>query len=156
TASASAAPRRPASSSRRCRPPGRNEDTDAAFVIGRRLLSPLPAGRGVGGEGFRRGPLLGCQAGFWVRPPPRTSTARQQPVAPTVAPLPPRACPLPPNRPRVLTEGTLMSAGPPGTALNDLPPPKAGPRRLTAALVGNPNTGKTTLFNALSGLNQRV
>ncbi|HEY7312411.1 MAG TPA: ferrous iron transport protein B [Gemmataceae bacterium] len=29
-------------------------------------------------------------------------------------------------------------------------------RQLTAALVGNPNTGKTTLFNALSGLRQRV
>src|SRR5262249_36792179 len=30
------------------------------------------------------------------------------------------------------------------------------PRFLTVALVGNPNTGKTTLFNALSGLRQRV
>src|SRR5438105_10229873 len=29
-------------------------------------------------------------------------------------------------------------------------------RRVTVALVGNPNTGKTTLFNALSGLRQRV
>src|SRR5262249_27522096 len=27
---------------------------------------------------------------------------------------------------------------------------------LTVALVGNPNTGKTTLFNALTGLRQRV
>jgi ferrous iron transport protein B len=34
--------------------------------------------------------------------------------------------------------------------------PAVAPRRLTAALVGNPNTGKTTLFNALSGLRQRV
>src|SRR5436309_8084280 len=29
-------------------------------------------------------------------------------------------------------------------------------RTFTVALVGNPNTGKTTLFNALSGLRQRV
>lgn len=38
-----------------------------------------------------------------------------------------------------------------------LPPVVAAPaRKLTAALLGNPNTGKTTLFNALSGLRQRV
>ncbi len=36
------------------------------------------------------------------------------------------------------------------------PPAPAARLRRSAALVGNPNTGKTTLFNALSGLNQRV
>ncbi len=49
-----------------------------------------------------------------------------------------------------------MPPGPsdsPAPAATTLPPPT---RRLTAALLGNPNTGKTTLFNALSGLNQRV
>jgi len=34
--------------------------------------------------------------------------------------------------------------------------PPTATRRFTAALLGNPNTGKTTLFNALSGLRQRV
>jgi ferrous iron transport protein B len=48
-------------------------------------------------------------------------------------------------------------AAPPGQRDPHLSgPPPGAPRRLTAALVGNPNTGKTTLFNALSGLRQRV
>ncbi len=48
------------------------------------------------------------------------------------------------------TDGTLaspMSTTPSPDVLN---PPK------TVALVGNPNTGKTTLFNALTGFRQRV
>jgi ferrous iron transport protein B len=35
-------------------------------------------------------------------------------------------------------------------------PPAVPPRRPLVALVGNPNTGKTTLFNALAGMRQRV
>jgi ferrous iron transport protein B len=35
-------------------------------------------------------------------------------------------------------------------------PPAGDSRRLTVALLGNPNTGKTTLFNALAGMRQRV
>lgn len=35
-------------------------------------------------------------------------------------------------------------------------PPKALPRPRTVALVGNPNSGKTTLFNALTGLRYKV
>ena len=29
-------------------------------------------------------------------------------------------------------------------------------RELTVALIGNPNSGKTTLFNALTGLRQKI
>src|SRR5579864_4869406 len=36
----------------------------------------------------------------------------------------------------------------------DASPATAG--RLTVALAGNPNSGKTTLFNALTGLRQKV
>ncbi|MEN9593119.1 MAG: hypothetical protein RJA21_1595, partial [Gemmatimonadota bacterium] len=35
-------------------------------------------------------------------------------------------------------------------------PQPAGHRALRVAIIGNPNTGKTTLFNALTGLRQRV
>src|SRR5579871_2466573 len=49
-----------------------------------------------------------------------------------------------------------MSSHPSGGASLARPPESPSLRRLTAALLGNPNTGKTTLFNALSGLNQRV
>ncbi len=41
------------------------------------------------------------------------------------------------------------------TAIPQLASPTAA-RTVTVALVGNPNTGKTTLFNALAGMRQRV
>src|SRR5256885_7836555 len=34
--------------------------------------------------------------------------------------------------------------------------PPSSLRKVTVALLGNPNTGKTTLFNALAGMRQRV
>ena len=34
--------------------------------------------------------------------------------------------------------------------------PKIGARSISVALLGNPNSGKTTLFNALTGLNQKT
>ena len=66
--------------------------------------------------------------------------------------LPPQPPP-PRSRPRPGRTAALELAAiglVPTTLAMPLPP------RPTAALVGNPNTGKTTLFNALSGLRQRV
>ena len=36
------------------------------------------------------------------------------------------------------------------------PDPAVGARPLRIALIGNPNSGKTSLFNQLTGLNQKV
>src|SRR5215813_2202877 len=36
------------------------------------------------------------------------------------------------------------------------PPPSKSKAALTIALAGNPNSGKTTIFNALTGLRQKV
>jgi ferrous iron transport protein B len=44
----------------------------------------------------------------------------------------------------------------PSDVLVEAARPMSSPKKLTAALVGNPNTGKTTLFNALSGMRQRT
>jgi ferrous iron transport protein B len=44
----------------------------------------------------------------------------------------------------------------PAASPDPFPPRPATPRHPTVALLGNPNTGKTTLFNALSGMRQRV
>ena len=54
-----------------------------------------------------------------------------------------------------VTAGDL-GARHPGTSRSGAAPTAAPPRPLRVALVGNPNTGKTTLFNALTGLRQRV
>src|SRR5215211_3853352 len=46
-----------------------------------------------------------------------------------------------------------------GLRTEPLPPPPPSvpkPRALRVALLGNPNTGKSTLFNALTGLRQKV
>src|SRR5260370_14995630 len=44
-----------------------------------------------------------------------------------------------------------------GCALaTSIPPPKQAVRRHTVALIGPPNSGKTTLFNRLTGLRQKV
>lgn len=51
-----------------------------------------------------------------------------------------------------------MTAGPVGAAAVSPPPTDrpAATRPLRVALLGNPNTGKSTLFNALTGMRQRV
>jgi len=47
-------------------------------------------------------------------------------------------------------------AAPSAPRIGAPPPNDASTRRIRVALVGNPNTGKSTLFNALTGMRQRV
>src|SRR5215203_1585653 len=42
------------------------------------------------------------------------------------------------------------------TPVDSKPAPASGATTLTVALAGNPNSGKTTIFNALTGLRQKV
>jgi ferrous iron transport protein B len=56
-----------------------------------------------------------------------------------------------------VTAGDLDARTPGSTARPAAPHEKASDARpLRVALIGNPNTGKTTLFNALTGMRQRV
>jgi ferrous iron transport protein B len=51
------------------------------------------------------------------------------------------------------TTPTLPDAAPPAAGA---PTPSGADKTLTVALAGNPNSGKTTIFNALTGLRQKV
>lgn len=57
-----------------------------------------------------------------------------------------------------LSEAARVMVHPPdlGFLMNTVEQRHTKSNHLTVALVGNPNTGKTTLFNALSGMRQRV
>ncbi|HEY0971564.1 MAG TPA: ferrous iron transport protein B [Gemmatimonadales bacterium] len=67
---------------------------------------------------------------------------------------PPTTVPGAPSTPeRPLTPATPGTAG---TAGPTPPARPAAPRPLRVALLGNPNTGKSTLFNALTGMRQKV
>ena len=53
-----------------------------------------------------------------------------------------------------MTDTGLQSAAAPHSTA--VPPQRDAPRQPLVALIGNPNTGKSTLFNALTGLRQKI
>ena len=51
---------------------------------------------------------------------------------------------------------TVLDVAPAGAVADRLEKPRSRTSPLRVALIGNPNTGKSTLFNALTGMRQRV